>query len=238
MRILVTNDDGIRAEGIKLLAEMAAEFGEVTVVAPKNQCSAMSHRITFLHPLIVEKVDDFPVEEVVAAYQVNGTPADCVKAAMEGLFDEKPDYVFSGINEGFNSGTEILYSGTVGAAMDSLIYGVPAIAWSVDFNKKYDAIRQYFREICTELLSRPLPGNQIWNVNVPGVEGSRIRGIYYDRKPALTPYYHDYYDIKTREDGTIEMNAVMGDAKEAPDGTDVEALRNGFISVGTLKNIT
>ena len=237
MKILVTNDDGIRAEGIKLLAKMAADFGEVTVVAPKHQCSAMSHRITFLRPLTVEKVDDFPVEGVTAAYQVDGTPADCVKAAMEVLFDEKPDYVFSGINEGYNSGTEILYSGTVGAAMDSLIYGVPAIAWSVDFNKKYDAIRQYFHEICTELLKRPLPRNQIWNVNVPGVKGSEIRGIHYDRTPAVTPYYHDYYDVKTLEDGTIQMNAIMGDPGEAPEGTDVEALKNGYISVGTLKNI-
>ena len=129
MRILVVNDDGIKAPGIKRLVQMAAGLGEVWVVAPAAQCSAMSHRITVRGDLEV-KPYDFPVTGVTA-YSVGGTPADCVKVALGCLMTEKPDIVFSGINAGYNVGRDILYSGTIGAAMEALCWGVPAIAFSV-----------------------------------------------------------------------------------------------------------
>ena len=117
MRILVVNDDGIQAPGIRKLAELARQFGEVTVAAPKHQCSGMSHRITVDAGLEIARVD-FPVEGV-EAYSIDGTPADCVKVAISNIMKEKPDIVFSGINRGYNIGYDILYSGTVGAAMEA-----------------------------------------------------------------------------------------------------------------------
>lgn len=107
MRILVVNDDGIQAPGIRKLAELARQFGEVTVAAPKHQCSGMSHRITVDAGLEIARVD-FPVEGV-EAYSIDGTPADCVKVAISNIMKEKPDIVFSGINRGYNIGYDILY---------------------------------------------------------------------------------------------------------------------------------
>ena len=123
MKILVVNDDSIHAPGIVLLAKAAMELGEVTVVAPANQCSAMSQRITIRGDMRVDKVQDFPVP-VKAAYKVDGTPADCLKIAMQYLLEEKPDYVFSGINDGYNAGFDIAYSGTLGAAFEAVMNGV------------------------------------------------------------------------------------------------------------------
>ena len=101
MKILITNDDGIRSEGIQVLAELALQFGEVTVAAPKNQCSAMSHRITIARPLLFEKTS-FPVDGVQSAWQVEGTPADCVRVGMVGLMPVRADVVLAGVNKGYN----------------------------------------------------------------------------------------------------------------------------------------
>ena len=136
-KILLVNDDGIRADGLAFLARLASRLGEVTVAAPDSQCSAMSHRITVHGELTVKKVS-FPVPEVTA-YSVSGTPADCVKVALHYLLSEKPDIVFSGINRGYNAGVDILYSGTVGAAMEALVNGIPAIAFSNEANDVWDA---------------------------------------------------------------------------------------------------
>ena len=116
MNILIVNDDSIYAPGIELLAKAAAQLGRVWVVAPAQQCSAMSHKITIWGNLHIEKVDNFPVE-VEGAYKVEGSPADCVKVALDYILEEKPDYVFSGINNGYNVGYEIAYSGTMAAAV-------------------------------------------------------------------------------------------------------------------------
>ena len=237
MKILVTNDDGIRAEGIRVLAELALDFGEVTVVAPKEQCSAMSHKITFSKPLTIEKAS-FPLEGIESAWQVDGTPADGVKAGIEYVFKgDKPDMVFSGINNGFNVGTEILYSGTVGAAMDALIYDVPAIAYSVDMNYEFSAIRHFFKSLTEEVLSRNLPRGEIWNINVPGVDWKEISGIRYERFPASKPYYHDYYQIVELENGVTQMDSVFSDTDSAPEGSDIEALIQGCISVGRVRSM-
>ena len=131
MKILIVNDDSIHAPGIAVLAKAAMSLGEVWVVAPSHQCSAMSQKVTIRGSLTVERVNDFPVP-VKAAYQVSGTPADCVKAALLQLLDEKPDFVFSGINDGYNVGYDIAYSGTLGAAFEATMSGIPAIAFSCE----------------------------------------------------------------------------------------------------------
>ena len=128
MNILISNDDGIRAEGIARLAAAALPFGRVYVAAPQSQCSGMSQKLTIRGTLAVEQAD-FPVP-VEAAWAVGGTPADCVKAAVKALVPCRPDVVLTGVNQGWNAGLDIAYSGTIGAALEGVMSGIPAIAFS------------------------------------------------------------------------------------------------------------
>lgn len=169
--------------------------------APDAQCSAMSQRITVRGDLVVKSVD-FPVEGV-HAYSVSGTPADCVKVAFSYVLPEKPDVLFSGINAGYNVGLDLAYSGTVGAAMEGLMQGVPAIAFSGEGNGVYDVVDQYLIPITEELLAKKLPANQIWNVNFPGCTCDKLRGIKRDRIPAQTQFYLDHYERKELEEGAF-----------------------------------
>ena len=156
MRILVVNDDGIEAAGIIRLAALAKELGEVWVVAPDAQCSAMSQRITVRGELQLRKRADFPVEGV-EAYSLSGTPADCVKVAVEYLMkDQLPDIVFSGINKGYNVGYEIAYSGTVGATWEAISKGIRAIAFSVDMEEDYAVTQAHWSEVTRELLTKDI----------------------------------------------------------------------------------
>ena len=133
MRILLTNDDGVMAEGIYALAKELEKDHEVIIIAPETQRSAQSHAVTILQPLTVKEVKLDGLKS--KAYSISGTPADCVRAGLEVLIDEPIDYVFSGINMGLNSGMDILYSGTVSAAIEANIYGIPSIAVSAEFLK-------------------------------------------------------------------------------------------------------
>lgn len=234
MRILVVNDDGIQSPGIRRLAEMACKLGEVWVVAPASQCSAMSHRITVCADLEVRKVE-FPVEGVYA-YSVSGTPADCVKAALLHIMPQKPDVVFSGINNGYNAGHDILFSGTIGAAMEALLGGVPAIAFSSECECDYDVVDEYLYPIAKELIADELPLNQIWNVNFPCCPLAELKGILRDREPAQTQFYLDHYDRTDRADGSIILSAQGVPITECEEGTDIGAVLAGYISIGKVQN--
>ena len=129
MKILIVNDDSITAPGIEKLANAASCLGEVWVVAPEAQCSALSQKLTLREQLTVRKIEDFPVK-AAGAYAVGGTPVDCVKVALTYILKEKPDYVFSGINNGYNAGFDIAYSGTLGAAFEGARSGIPSLAFS------------------------------------------------------------------------------------------------------------
>lgn len=167
LKILIANDDGIRSEGIAKLARAAASFGTVWVAAPEHQCSGMSVRLT-----ISEKSQmavyryDFPVP-VEAAWSVDGTPADCVKVALNALLLFRPDIVLSGINDGLNAGLDVAYSGTIGAATEAAMHGVPAIAFSMRDGKSFDVTDHYLCSVLGELLEKPLGRGEIWNVNFP-----------------------------------------------------------------------
>ena len=167
LKILIANDDGIRSEGIAKLARAAASFGTVWVAAPEHQCSGMSVRLT-----ISEKSQmavyryDFPVP-VEAAWSVDGTPADCVKVALNALLPFRPDIVLSGINDGLNAGLDVAYSGTIGAATEAAMHGVPAIAFSMRDGKSFDVTDHYLCSVLGELLEKPLGRGEIWNVNFP-----------------------------------------------------------------------
>ncbi|HEY9228502.1 MAG TPA: 5'/3'-nucleotidase SurE, partial [Gemmatimonadaceae bacterium] len=170
MRLLVTNDDGILAHGIECLVRAAEPLGEVTVVAPDREQSATSHSLTIHHPLR-------PVSRGVRRWQVDGTPTDCVMLAIEALMPERPDFVLSGINHGQNMGEDVLYSGTVAAAMEGLALGVPSIAISFAAGGDIRADVQHLDEmvkVLTPLLKHmtSLPGfptHTLFNVNLPPV---------------------------------------------------------------------
>lgn len=234
MNILIVNDDGIQAEGIRHLAKAAKAFGDVYVVAPEWQCSAMSHRITLFEPLVVKK-QEFPVEGVTA-YSVSGTPADCVKIGVLEVLPVKPDIVFSGINAGYNTGIDILYSGTVAAAMEALIHGIPAIAFSVEMNCVYDVVEAKIGGIIESLLKRKIATNEIWNVNFPGCTLTEFKGILEDRVPAKQEFYTANYCKEYDENGNEKYISDGIPVKDGDKGTDIKAVLDRYISVGKIKN--
>ena len=238
MKILVVNDDSINSPGIALLAKAAAEFGEVTVVAPANQCSAMSQKISIHDAMKVEKVEDFPAP-VKAAYKVGGTPADCVKVALHYILEEKPDYVFSGINDGYNVGYDIAYSGTLGAAFEAVMNGIPAMAFSSTMNEALHIAEANLVSVIKELIEAGQARGEVWNVNFPAGKPNELKGILRDRKIAQIQFYsEDYLQIKN-EDGTVSLKAVgtpLTNCDNVPAGTDVEAVITGYISIGKVKS--
>jgi len=246
MKILVTNDDGILAGGLIRLAEIAKEFGEVTVVAPARQCSAMSQRLTIVQEMELLERPDFPVEGV-SAWSLEGTPTDCVKVGLMSVMHEQPDIVFSGINFGFNAAFDCAYSGTVGAANEALMNGIPAIAFSngvpneAVFDGKgsnYEVLDRYIFEITTDLMKTPIEKSALWNVNFPGCPMSEFKGILRDREIGKLHPYKDNLVKTVYPDGrvTIAMKDYMIEKSEAPEGTDIEALLNGYISIGKIYN--
>lgn len=234
MRILVVNDDGIHAEGIYHLAKMAKNLGEVWVVAPDEQCSAMSHRITVHGSIEVKKENDFL--DGVKAYCVKGTPADCVKVGIQHVMPRKPDIVFSGINYGYNVGFNILYSGTVGAAMEALLSGIPAIAFSKEMNNNYELVDAHLLSITNDLMNRPITKNEIWNVNIPGCPISEFKGILDERLPSQDSFHLDNYDRVELEGGDFRLNINGIGNTNAELGTDMKAVLDNYISIGKVKN--
>ena len=216
--ILIVNDDGIESYGIAKLAAMAANFGDVWVVAPEGQCSGMSQRLTIFSELNVQE-REFPAT-VRAAYSVSGTPADCVKTAIKSLLPIKPDVVFSGINSGFNTGFDIAYSGTVGAAMEALLNGVPAIAFSETHVGCREVTDMFLYEIARELIKRPLAG-EIWNVNFPDCTLNEYRGILRDVKIEPHCFFENFYNTAENENGcALSPYAELLDPERAENGSD------------------
>ena len=238
MKILVVNDDSIHSPGIALLAKAAMELGEVWVVAPANQCSAMSQKLSIHDPLTVTKVEDFPVP-VKAAYKVDGTPVDCVKVALQYVLDEKPDYVFSGINDGYNVGFDIAYSGTLGAAFEAVMNGVPAMAFSNTMKAPLTIAEEYLAPIARELMEAGQGRGEVWNVNFPGVEPSQLKGILRDRTIADLQFYSEDYVETKLSDGSVTLKCQgnpMNINDPYPVGSDIEAVLNGYISIGKVKS--
>ena len=233
--ILIVNDDGIESYGIAKLAAMAANFGDVWVVAPEGQCSGMSQRLTIFSELNVQE-REFPAT-VRAAYSVSGTPADCVKTAIKSLLPIKPDVVFSGINSGFNTGFDIAYSGTVGAAMEALLNGVPAIAFSETHVGCREVTDMFLYEIARELIKRPLAG-EIWNVNFPDCTLNEYRGILRDVKIEPHCFFENFYNTAENENGcALSPYAELLDPERAENGSDLWAVLHGYIAIGRVKNM-
>ena len=236
MRILIVNDDSITAPGIEKLAKAASCLGEVWVVAPEMQCSALSQKLTLREQLTVRKVEDFPVE-VAGAYAVGGTPVDCVKVALTYILKEKPDYVFSGINNGFNAGFDIAYSGTLGAAFEGVRSGISSMAFSAAGDAHLDAAEPYLLPVIKELLAEKLGPGMVWNVNFPALKNRPLMGILRDRPMAAVSMYQETYIESLSADGKVYLNChgIPTPDSMVAAGTDVEAVRQGCISIGKVR---
>jgi len=175
--ILVTNDDGINAEGIKALSLALSSIGKVVVVAPERERSAIGHGITMHKPLRVTEVPwESPIEKGLA---INGTPADCVKIALEALLDETPDLIISGINHGGNLGTDVLYSGTVSGALEGCINNRPSLAVSLvgEGELDFSYAASYTAKLAREIIKIKLPEGIFLNLNIPHLPASKIKGM-------------------------------------------------------------
>ncbi len=181
LSILITNDDGIYAPGIWHLKQAMQEVGQTTVVAPVAEKSAVGHAITLSDPLRVQEVER---DGHFFGYAVNGTPADCVKLGVHCLLGEKPDLIISGINQGPNTATNIIYSGTVSAAAEGTILGIPSMAISLaSFTKQYfDYAAKVAKIVSRAILTKGLPPGTLLNVNVPAVEEKEIKGFRVTRQ--------------------------------------------------------
>ena len=235
-KILITNDDGINADGIIRLVQAATEFGEVWVLAPDSQRSAMSHSITLRHSVDAWKVD-FPVPGV-HAYACSGTPGDCVRIGSLNIVPEKPDHVFSGINYGFNAASDIQYSATAGAAFEAAFQGIHTIAFSEDACEIHEVTERYLKEIIAELLNKPLGVNQIWNVNFPGCQLAECNGILRDRKVSTDAFYVDRYIETTVSEDKVSYMVEGIRNYSALEGTDLKAIFDNYISIGIATNIS
>ena len=236
MKILIVNDDSIDAPGIRVLARAAARLGTVWVAAPAEQCSAMSQKLTLRELISLEAVTDFPAE-VRGAWRIGGTPVDCVKVALEYLLEEKPDVVLSGINNGFNAGQDVAYSGTLGAAFEAERLGIPAIAFSAASDHYLDAMEPYLLPLLGELTEKRAEPGTVWNVNFPAVKDARpLRGILRDRELSPVSMYQERYVPVRNEDGKIwlECRGVPTPDEMIPEGTDAAAVRAGYISIGQV----
>lgn len=235
-KILITNDDGIDADGLIRLAKAAKEFGEVWVVAPDSQRSAMSHSITLRHSIEAWQCD-FPISGV-HAYACNGTPADCVRIGVLNIVPGSPDHVFSGINYGYNAATDLQYSATAGAAFEAAFQGIHSIAFSEEAVKTHEVTDAFLSEIMADLLERPLGKNQIWNVNFPGCSITECKGVLRDRTVSTDVFFQDRY-METRVSEERISYMVDGMRRfEAEQGTDLRAIFDSYVSVGIATNIS
>ena len=231
MRILLTNDDGVRAEGIRALARVAREFGDVKIVAPDHERSACGHAMTLRDPLRVKPLDIDGLE----AWEVNGLPVDCVNVGLTVAWPDGCDLVLSGINNGPNLGFDVTYSGTVAGAMEGAINGIRSISVSMavfvsDAPCHYETGEQWLREHWAMLVDSPAKALTFLNVNVPAIAFPELRGhkivgmgqrVYQDRvefreDPWGRPYYW--------QGGVVVMD------RNQP-GTDVNAVADGFVSI-------
>lgn len=229
MRILVANDDGYLAPGLAALADRMRSLGEVFVIAPESNHSGASNSLTLTRPLSVREASN-------GFFYVNGTPTDCVHIAMTGLLQQRPDLVVSGINNGQNMGDDTIYSGTVAAAMEGYLFGVPAIAFSqVEKGHAHlDAAAQVAAEFVMRFIRDPLPSPILLNVNIPNRPLSDLRGL---RVTRLGKRHQSEPVIRATDPhgSPIYWIGPAGVAKDAGPGTDFHAVENGYVSITPLQ---
>jgi len=228
--ILITNDDGITAPGIRNLVDAVKDLGEVIVVAPDSPQSGMGHAITIGEPLRLHKSNVF---DGIDSWECSGTPVDCVKLARDKILHRKPDLCLSGINHGANHSINIIYSGTMSAAMEAAIEGIPSVGFSLlDFS--YDAdfsiAGHVARTIAAQMLQTAMPAHTLLNVNIPKVYGEEFKGIRICRQ-AYAKWQEEFdHRVDPRGKDYYWMTGKFMNMDERED-TDVQALQNGYASV-------
>jgi 5'-nucleotidase len=228
--ILITNDDGVTAKGLRALDEVAMEFGDVVVMAPEYNASGLSHSITSSRPLRVREVKQ---AEGLNVYCCDGTPVDCVKLAVEYFCPRRPDVVLSGINHGSNSSINVLYSGTMGAVIEATALGIDAIGFSLLHHSPdadFSACLPYVRQIIGNTLEKGLPQGVSLNVNIPRLPASDIKGIRicHEAKAQWNDSFEKRIDPQGRPYWWLTGKFVCDNP---PESSDEWALRNGYVSV-------
>ncbi len=229
LNILISNDDGIDAPGIEALANELKKIGKVTIVAPDKQQSAVGHAITMNYPL---RVHEFRKNGALFGYAVEGTPADCVKLAVRALLKTKPDILVSGINHGANTAISIIYSGTVSAATEGTILGIPSIAISLTTYgpPEFTVAAKFARKLTALVAKKGLPSGTLLNVNVPPIKEKEIKGVVITRQGKSV--WDDRFDVR-RDPGNKEYYWLTGSLEQLDKGLDVDqfAVANKYISV-------
>jgi 5'-nucleotidase len=229
MRILVSNDDGVLAPGIKVLANELSKIGEVTVVAPDRNRSGASNSLTLTRPIRAKCLDN-------GYFSIEGTPTDCVHLALTGFINPTSDIVVSGVNEGANLGDDILYSGTVAAAMEGRYLGLPAIAVSLvgEQCQYYETAAKIAHQLVIKLSNTPLPSKTILNVNVPDLPYDKIKGIQVTRLGARHNAEPMVKEIDPRGRAIYWVGPPGLEADAGP-GTDFFAVNQGYVSITPLQ---
>jgi 5'-nucleotidase len=236
MRILLTNDDGIYAPGLRALRLELMKLGSVTVVAPATEQSATGHSVTLLNPVLVSEV--FEDDNVTfLGWAIEGRPADCVKLALLELLPDPPDVIISGLNAGSNAGINVLYSGTVAAAIEGAFYRRTAIAVSLEYDKKitdFPTAARHARQVIEQILATKPADGSLFNVNIPVLERGPVKGVKV--LPQNVSPYTEKFDRRVNPRGRTYFWASPDFLCPDPHpGTDVEALGEGYITVTPLK---
>ena len=232
--ILVVNDDGVTAPGIRALVNAVKDLGDVVVVAPDSPQSGMGHAITINKPLRIDEVHLF---DGIKSYQCSGTPADCVKIAKDKILHRKPDLCVSGINHGSNSSINIIYSGTMSAAMEACLEGIPAVGFSLldyKLDADFTAATVFAKVVAKQILDNGLPKATLLNVNIPNLKTEEIKGVRVCRQ-AVAKWEEEYMERQDpfgRNYYWLTGKFVNHDKGE---DTDEWALANGFVSVVPVK---
>lgn len=229
MKILVTNDDGVHASGLKALAEAMTGLGEIIVMAPDRDRSGSSNSLTLHKPLRVKKLS-------LQTISVEGTPSDCVHLALTGYLEQLPNLVVSGINHGTNLGDDVLYSGTVAAALEARMLGVPAIAFSFagNMNSHFETAAKVARDIVSLYLKSPLGGSCLLNVNIPDVPISEIAGYEITRTGQRHPAGRLHEQVDPRGH-SVYWHGLVGEKSDSGPGTDFCALANKKVAITPLQ---
>ncbi|ULJ69788.1 5'/3'-nucleotidase SurE [Wielerella bovis] len=230
MNILISNDDGYLSQGIAMLARIASEFANVRVVAPERDRSGVSNSLTLDRPLRIRAAEN-------GFYYVSGTPTDCIHLGLHALSDFKPDLVLSGINHGANMGDDTLYSGTVAAATEAYLMGIPAVAFSLNhhqFSKYADTVEQAVWQIVAHLIQQPPTAPILWNVNIPAVSPEMLRGHRITRLGRRHHVQSIVHATNPRGEDIYWIGAV-GEVADNEEGTDFAACESGFVSITPLQ---
>jgi 5'-nucleotidase len=233
--ILVTNDDGYFAPGLKVLIDMIKPYGDIIVVAPEQGVSGMSHAITIKVPLRVVKINE---EENLIIYKINGTPVDCVKIGLNQLCPRKPDMVLSGINHGSNSSISIIYSGTMGGALEGCLNGIPSIGFSLcshSMNADFNLVKKYGLTIFLDILKNGIPDKTCLNINFPITKEKDFKGVKVCRQ-AKGVWKEEYEKRTDPHGGTYYwLTGSFNNQENGSTDTDEWALANNYASIVPVK---